>query len=190
MWHVSLCPRLFKSHNKAAGELGRHLWFMFSAAPLSVFSILFVETRPHITISPLCCLRKGHFWIPPLFYFSSRNIAVNYKKMTFPVISLLQSAGAGQPGLIVKHVHANQASPKWRLLSQRYNEPPERLQLWGVIAVHSPEARLYSISSNTIWTAEAACSARTYSKMHAAEWAALLLSGVSFPRRRVKREEL
>lgn len=38
------------------------------------------------------------------------------------------------------------------------NEPPEPLQLCGVIAVHSPEARLYFIRRGTIWMAEAACS--------------------------------
>lgn len=71
-----------------------------------------------------------------------------------------------QPRLIVNHVHVNQASPKRRLFSRRYNEPPEPLQLWRVIAVHSPKARLYSIRRDTIWMAEAACSVRTYSNMH------------------------
>lgn len=45
-----------------------------------------------------------------------------------------------QPGLIVNRVHVNQASPKRRLFSRRYNELPELLQLWGVIAVHSPKS--------------------------------------------------
>lgn len=68
-----------------------------------------------------------------------------------------------QPGLIVNHVHVNQAS----LSSERgCNEPPEPLHFWGVIAVHSPKACLYSIRRDTLWMAEAACSVQTYSNMH------------------------
>lgn len=92
-----------------------------------------------------------------------------------------------QPELIVKHVHANQASPKRRFLSRWYNEPPEPLQLCGVIAIHSPEAGLYFISRDTMWMAEAACSVQTYSKMHIAKWAPLLFSCVSCPQTSTRR---
>lgn len=87
----------------------------------------------------------------------------------------------GQPGLIVNHVHVNQASSKRRLFSCRCNEPPEPLQLWELIAVHSPKAHLYSIRRDTLWMAEAACSVQTYSNIHISERASLLSACVSFP---------
>lgn len=98
-----------------------------------------------------------------------------------PFISLLQLVGAGQPGLMVTHVHVNQVSPKRWLLIRRYNEPPQPLQLWWVIAIHSPEAHLYSINRDPRWMARAACSGQTYSNLHIVKWASLLFSRVSFP---------
>lgn len=54
-----------------------------------------------------------------------------------------------------------------------------RCSLRRVIAVHSPETHLHSISSNAIWMAEAACWLQTYSSLCTC-WIALFFCGMCF----------
>lgn len=114
-----------------------------SSLPLVLFYSL--SHRNNATSKPPVCLQKSQLfgsWQP--FFTQSKQqkpeLAVNYKyAITFLRAPCLSSAPRSQmvpgrlsycelPWLIVKHVHVNQAYPKWQLLSRRYNELPEPLQ--------------------------------------------------------------